>query len=119
MKLPVSSREKPNVICVKSLVPNEKNSACSAILSASSAAMPHHRVRLVEGLRTLTEHLEIDAELVGQLRELLFRLRHELVKRRIEEADRDRQTVHDLEGLADVLLDVDEEVVERRAALLL
>src|SRR6266542_594366 len=83
------------------------------------AAMPHHRVGLVEGLGTLAEHLEIDAQLVGQLRELLFRLRHELVKRRIEEPDRDRQTIHDLEGLADVLLDVDEEVVERRAALLL
>src|SRR5262249_23695263 len=40
-----------------------------------------------------------------------------LVKRRIEEPYRDWQTIHDLEGFAHVLLDVDEEVVERRAAL--
>ena len=34
----MSSRENPNVICVRSLVPNEKNSATSAISSATSAA---------------------------------------------------------------------------------
>ena len=39
MKRPsTSSREKPKVICVRSLVPNEKNSATSAISSATSAA---------------------------------------------------------------------------------
>ena len=39
MKRPsTSSRENPNVICVRSLVPNEKNSATSAISPASSAA---------------------------------------------------------------------------------
>jgi hypothetical protein len=37
-KPPMSSREKPNVICVRSLVPKEKNSAVPAILSAVSAA---------------------------------------------------------------------------------
>jgi hypothetical protein len=36
--LPASSREKPSVICVRSLVPNEKNSACLPMLSATSAA---------------------------------------------------------------------------------
>src|SRR5262245_14715779 len=81
------------------------------------AAMPHHRVGLVQGFSALTNHFEVHAELVGQLRELFFRLRHELVKRRIEEPYRDWQTIHDLEGFAHVLLDVDEEVVERRAAL--
>ena len=34
----MSSRLYPNVIWVRSLVPNEKNSACSAIRSAISAA---------------------------------------------------------------------------------
>ena len=39
MKLPsMSSRENPKVICVRSFVPNEKNSATSAISSATSAA---------------------------------------------------------------------------------
>ena len=39
MKRPsTSSRLKPNVICVRSLVPNEKNSATSAMRSATSAA---------------------------------------------------------------------------------
>src|ERR1700741_2912680 len=33
-----SSREKPNVVCVRSFVPNEKNSASLAISSATSAA---------------------------------------------------------------------------------
>ena len=33
MKAPMSSREKPKAICVRSLVPKEKNSASSAILS--------------------------------------------------------------------------------------
>ena len=37
--LPASSLENPNVICVKSFVPNEKNSADSAISSAKSAAL--------------------------------------------------------------------------------
>ena len=35
---PASSRESPSVVCVRSLVPNEKKSACSAIWSAHSAA---------------------------------------------------------------------------------
>ena len=34
----MSSREKPSVICVRSLVPNEKNSATSAIWWAVTAA---------------------------------------------------------------------------------
>ena len=34
----MSSRENPNVIWVRSLVPNEKNSATPAIASATSAA---------------------------------------------------------------------------------
>jgi len=34
----MSSRLKPKLICVRSLVPNEKNSACSAILFAVRAA---------------------------------------------------------------------------------
>ena len=39
MKRPsTSSRENPNVIWVRSLVPKEKNSATSAISSATSAA---------------------------------------------------------------------------------
>ncbi len=36
--LPASSREKPIVICVRSLVPKLKNSACLPMLSATSAA---------------------------------------------------------------------------------
>ena len=36
--MPASSREKPKVICVRSLVPKQKNSASSAITSAVSAA---------------------------------------------------------------------------------
>ena len=36
--MPASSREKPIVICVRSLVPNEKNCACAPMLSAISAA---------------------------------------------------------------------------------
>ena len=38
MNEPMSSREKPKVIWVRSLVPKEKNSASSAIWSAVSAA---------------------------------------------------------------------------------
>ena len=38
MNEPMSSREKPKVIWVRSLVPNEKNSASSAIWSAVKAA---------------------------------------------------------------------------------
>ena len=34
----MSSREKPNVVCVRSLVPNEKKSATSPISSAVTAA---------------------------------------------------------------------------------
>ena len=38
ISLPVSSRDKPKVICVKSFVPKEKNSASLAISSAVRAA---------------------------------------------------------------------------------
>src|SRR6059036_3100336 len=38
MNFPASSREKPNVVCVRSFVPKEKNSATRAISSATSAA---------------------------------------------------------------------------------
>ncbi len=37
-KVPESSRLNPNVICVRSLVPNEKNCASAAISSAVTAA---------------------------------------------------------------------------------
>jgi hypothetical protein len=35
---PTSSREKPSAVCVGSLVPNEKKSACRAIRSAAKQA---------------------------------------------------------------------------------
>ena len=34
----MSSREKPSAVCVRSLVPNEKNSACCAISPAAKQA---------------------------------------------------------------------------------
>lgn len=34
-KVPASSREKPNVICVRSFVPKEKNSVCFAMAPAA------------------------------------------------------------------------------------
>ena len=40
----MSSREKPNAICVRSIVPKEKNSATSAIWSA-----PEHGGRFDHG----------------------------------------------------------------------
>ena len=49
----MSSRLKPKVICVRSLVPKRKNSASSAIWSAVSAARGHldHRADQVLDLR--------------------------------------------------------------------
>ena len=57
-------------------------------------------------------------EAVGQFALLFLALRHELVQRRIEQADGDRQAVHGFQGRLDVALDEREELGQRFAALL-
>src|SRR5690606_28591879 len=56
-----------------------------------------------------------DPQIDRELRELLLLMRHELVERRIEESDRDGETVHRLERRLDVALHVREELIERLA----
>ena len=60
----------------------------------------------------------LDPRALQVLRDLLG-LRHELVERRVEQADRDRQALHLLEEALEVALLEREQLAERGAALLL
>jgi hypothetical protein len=61
------------------------------------AAMAEHRVELVQLVGALLDLLDVDAEIPGDDLHVGGGLGQELVQRRIEQADRDRQPRHDLE----------------------
>ena len=59
--------------------------------------MPEHGVGLVQLLHAARHRFHGDAEFLGQFRLLLALVRHELVQRRVDQADGDRESVHGLE----------------------
>src|SRR5262249_54274394 len=61
-----------------------------------AATMAEHRVRFVQLLDSLRDLLNAHAEILSKLLLLLALVRDELVKRWIDEADGDGETVHGL-----------------------
>ncbi len=84
----------------------------------ADAAVTHHRVGLMQRLAALLDLLHRDAQRLGQFGLLLGALRHELVQRRVEEADGHRQTFHRLQRALQGGLDEREELVQGGPALL-
>ena len=80
----------------------------------AAAAVTEHRVELVEILDALLEPRRRETpSSVGELLDLLLLVRQELVERRIEQANRDRQAAHLAEDLDEVPLLVGQELRER------
>ena len=84
-----------------------------------AAAMAEHRVLLLELVEAGTQRDPIHVQRLGQFRDLRVAMGQELVQRRIEQADRDRQARHDLEQLDEVLLLHRQDFGKRRTAAFL
>src|SRR6185437_73171 len=80
--------------------------------------MADHRVRLVELVHAARYLLRGDANLLGKLGLLCGIVRHKLMERRINQADRDRQAVHRLEQAGEIAALEWQKLIERRAARL-
>ena len=85
----------------------------------AAAAEAEHRIELGKLVRAMRELLRIDAHRGGDLGDLLLAMRQELVQRRIEQPDRHRQALHDLEQLDEIAALHRQELGERRAPRLL
>ena len=83
-----------------------------------AAAMAEHRVGFGQRDHALAQQRRIDLHRRRHLGDLLLALRQELVQRRVEQADRDRQAAHDGEELDEILALHRQEFCERRAAAL-
>ena len=82
------------------------------------AAVAEHRVVLPQAFGALLELGLVDLEFLPQRFELIRGVGHELMQRRVEQADDDRQAVQGFHGRLDVVLDEGEELVQGRFALL-
>ena len=98
-----SSREKPSAVCVRSFVPNEQKSACSAISSARTHArgqLDHRPDQVVElALRGRDEQRQLPqpAELLAEADERMHDLDERRVARPLADGDRrahDRPHLH-------------------------
>ena len=67
-----------------------------------AAAMAEHRVGLGQLRRPAAHAVDVGAERLRHLGQLGLAVRQEFVQRRIEQADRHRQTLHDAEQLDEV-----------------
>ncbi len=83
----------------------------------ADAAVTHHGVELVQLVGAAVEHLRRDIEGLGELLALGLVLGHELVQRRVEQAEGHGPLAHDLEGRLHVTFDEGIELVEDLAAL--
>ena len=68
----------------------------------ATAAEAEHRIELVQLAGALRQLLRVGLQGGGDLGDLLVAVRQELVQRRIEQPDRDRQPLHDLEQLDEI-----------------
>ncbi len=80
--------------------------------------MAHHRVELVQTLDDRFQFLYRDAELAGDLRDVLLLGGQELMQRRIEEADGDRFALHRLVQALEVALLIGQDLGQRLLAVL-
>ena len=83
------------------------------------AAMAEHRVELVQLVGARLDLGDVDAEILGDHLHVGLGLGQELVQRRIEQADGDRQAGHDLEQPDEVLALHRQDLGQRRAPALL
>ena len=79
------------------------------------AAEAEHWVELVQLGRARAQLAGADAHCFGDFFDLLVRLRQELVQRRVEQSDGDRQAGHDLEQFGEILPLHRQQLGERRA----
>ena len=84
----------------------------------TAAAVAHHRVELVERVDDVLDAADRLVHRLREKRDLVLGVRHELVQRRVEEADRHRLALERLEELLEVVLLVRQYLRERDAALL-
>ena len=82
----------------------------------AAAAEAEHRIELVQLAGALGQLLRVGLHGGGDLGDLLVAVRQELVQRRIEQPDRHRQALHDLEQLDEILALHRQELGERGAA---
>ena len=84
----------------------------------AAAAMSHHRVEFVQRIDNVLDYRNRLVLRLGQELDLILGVRHELMERRIEEADRDRIALERFVKLLEVVLLVRKNLRERDAALL-
>jgi hypothetical protein len=82
----------------------------------AAAAVAEHGVGLVQFLGPLHQLLGVQAGGLGHGHDVFFRVRQELVQRRVEQADGDRQAFHDREQLDEVGLLEGRDLGQGRAA---
>jgi hypothetical protein len=84
----------------------------------AAAAEAEHRVELVQLMHAALDRLDLDADLLRQVRLLLRRMRQELVQRRVEEANRRRVALQGPEDTGEVVALKRQQLVQRRLARL-
>ena len=85
----------------------------------AAAAVPQHRVELVQLLHAVRQLLHGDAHLLRQFLLLHFGVRQELVKRRVQQTDRCRQAFQLLKDPREVLALIRQQLGQCRATVLL
>mgnify|MGYP006983815582 CR=1 FL=1 len=70
----------------------------------AAATVAHHRVELVEGIDDLLDAADRLVRRLREKRDLVLGVRHELVERRVEEADGDRAALESLIELLEIAL---------------
>src|SRR5690606_32737581 len=85
--------------------------------SETAATVTQHRVQLMKLLDLAMENFRVNAQVLGQVVDFLFAVRQALLQRRIQQADRYRQTIHLLEQTGEVITLVLDQLGERLAAL--
>ena len=82
----------------------------------TAAAVPEHRIELVQFGDAALDVLHGDAELLREIELLLLRLREEFVQRRVEQADRRGKPLERAEDAREVAPLIRQQLVHRRAA---
>ena len=85
----------------------------------AATAMTKHRVELMERLNAVSDLLDSDAEFLGKILLLSFRVREELMKRWVKETDGGRQTFESLKDAGEVFTLVWEKLAKSGTAICL
>ena len=85
----------------------------------TATAEAEHRIELVQLARTVRQLARVFAHGLGDFRDLGFSVRQEFVQRRVQQADRYRHALHDLEQADEILALHRQDLRQCRAAALL